>query len=242
MQDDTPIEPSGQPVPPVLPLIGTPAPAFAARTTMGERALADYRGRWLVLFAHPADFTPVCTSELIALARAHDRFLAMDCDLLALSIDSLYSHLAWLESMRDRFGVTVPFPLVEDPSMVIGRAYGMLAADAPSSATVRGTFVIDPVGIIRATTVYPLSVGRNIDELLRLVTALRHGDAAGLQTPADWQPGEPALAPTPLTMDEVAAARAARDGEVVDWYYRRIESAAARGDTELRVPATGPRK
>lgn len=236
------IGPSGQPAAPGLPLIGTPAPGFVARTTMGERALADYRGRWLVLFAHPADFTPVCTSELVALARAHDRFLAMDCDLLALSIDSLYSHLAWLESMRDRFGVTVPFPLVEDPSMIIARAYGMLAIDAPGSATVRGTFVIDPAGIIRSTSVYPLSVGRNIDELLRLVTALRHGDAAGLQTPADWRPGEPALAPAPLTMGEVATARAARDSELVDWYYRRIEPES--GDSGARVSgrASGPRK
>ncbi len=206
-----------------MPLIGAPAPAFTARTTLGERALADYRGRWLVLVSHPADFTPVCTSELIALAHAHERFRALGCDLLALSIDSLYSHLAWLESIRDRFGVTVPFPLIEDPSMVIAGAYGMLEADARSSATVRGSFVIDPEGFIRATASYPLSVGRSIEELLRLVTALQHGDAEGVQTPAEWRPGEPALAPAPLTTDEVETGRAAKDAGLVDWYYRRVD-------------------
>lgn len=206
-----------------MPLIGDAAPTFTARTTMGERALGDYRGRWLVLVSHPADFTPVCTSELIALARAHERFLALGCDLLALSIDSLYSHLAWLESIRDRFGVTVPFPLIEDPSMAIARAYGMLEADARTSATVRGCFVIDPQGLIRATASYPLSVGRSIDELLRLVAALQHGDAEGVQTPAEWRPGEPALAPAPLTTEEVESGRAAKDAGLVDWYYRRVD-------------------
>lgn len=206
-----------------MPVIGAAAPAFTARTTMGERALADYRGRWLVLVSHPADFTPVCTSELIALAHTHERFQALGCDLLALSIDSLYSHLAWLESIRDRFGVTVPFPLIEDPSMAIARAYGMLDADARNSATVRGSFVIDPEGLIRATTFYPLSVGRSIDELLRLVAALHHGDAGNVQTPAEWQPGEPALAPAPLTTEAVESSRAAKDAGLVDWYYRRVE-------------------
>lgn len=227
---------------PVPPLLDAPAPAFTARTTMGERSLADYRGRWLVFVSHPADFTPVCTSELIALARAYDRFQAMDCDVLALSIDGLYSHLAWLESMRDRFGVSVPFPLVEDPSMVIARAYGMLAADAPSSATVRGTFVIDPAGIIRAMTFYPLSVGRDVDELLRLVAALRTGDADGLQTPANWRPGEPALAPAPQTAAEVAVARSARQGELVDWYYRRIARDEGGSGAGFSGRAGGPRR
>jgi peroxiredoxin 2/4 len=219
MNDDLPTQPQAT----AMPLIGAMAPAFTARTTMGERALAGYRGRWLLLVSHPADFTPVCTSELIALARAYDRFQALGCDLLALSIDSLYSHLAWLESIRDRFGVTVPFPVIEDPSMVVARAYGMLEADARSSATVRGSFVIDPTGIIRASTFYPLSVGRSIEELLRLVAALQHGDAQDVQTPAEWQPGEPALAPAPLTTGEVEAGRADKDALLVDWYYRRVE-------------------
>lgn len=214
---------SDRAAPIATPMIGTPAPAFAARTTMGERALADYRGRWLVFFSHPADFTPVCTSEIIAFARAAERFAAIGCDLLGLSIDSLYSHLAWLENIRSHFGVRVPFPLIEDPSMAIARAYGMLDANAQSSATVRSTFVIDPDGIIRAMTSYPLSVGRSIEEHWRLVAALQHGDAEGVQTPAEWRSGEPTLAPAPVTAEELEGARLTDQLDRIDWYYRRIE-------------------
>ena len=203
-----------------IPRLGSPAPVFTARTTMGERSLQDYRGRWLVFFAHPADFTAVCTSEIVAIARARERFAALDCELLGLSVDSLYSHLAWVESLRDRFGVEIGFPIVEDPSMTIARAYGMLDDEAVSSATVRATFVIDPEGIIRAMNWYPVSTGRSIDEILRLVAALQASDATGLQTPADWQPGEPGVAPTPVTTAEIEAARGGEG--VVDWYYRRV--------------------
>ncbi|WP_025813177.1 peroxiredoxin, partial [Komagataeibacter kakiaceti] len=156
--------------------IGDVAPDFQARTTKGEVRLSDFRGRWLVLFSHPADFTPVCTSEFIALARAADRFAALDCALLGLSVDSLYAHLAWLDAIQDRFGVEIPFPLVEDPSMAVARAYGMLDPTAQNSATVRATYVIDPAGTIRALLWYPMTVGRSVDELLRLVAALRRSD------------------------------------------------------------------
>ena len=203
-----------------LPALGSPAPGFVARTTMGERSLEGYRGRWLVFFAHPADFTAVCTSEIVAFARARDRFAALGCELLGLSVDSLYSHLAWVLSLRARFGVAIDFPIVEDPSMAIARAYGMLGNEASTSATVRATFVIDPSGIIRAMTWYPVDTGRSIDELLRLVAALKEADAKAVQTPADWQPGEPGIAPTPVTMAEIEAARGAEGA--VDWYYRRV--------------------
>ena len=200
----------------VPPVIGDRAPDFRARTTMGVRSLDGYRGRWLVLFSHPADFTPVCTSEFVAFAKSFDRFQTLDCDLLALSVDSLSSHLAWAHSIALRFGVRVPFPMIEDPSMAIARAYGMLAPGAGSSATVRTTFVIDPEGVIRATVTYPMTVGRNVEEILRLVTALQVTDEAEVLTPEAWRPGDPVLFAPPLTTQEDVPA----GGEAVDWYFR----------------------
>lgn len=182
--------------------INDAAPEFEARTTRGERRLADYRGRWLLLFSHPADFTPVCTSEFVGFARAADRFADLGCALLGLSVDSLYSHLAWLRDIETRFGLQVPFPVIEDPSMEIARAYGMLDPAAASSATVRATFVIDPHGIIRAMSWYPMNIGRSVEELLRLVTALQVSDAQNASTPVSWQPGDPLLEPGALTIAE----------------------------------------
>lgn len=175
--------------------IGDEAPNFTARTTMGPITLSDYRGRWLLFFSHPADFTPVCTSEFMALARAAPRFEALGCDLLALSVDSLYAHLAWVRAIQDGFGITVPFPIIEDPSMVVGRGYSMVNPDAPDAGTLRHSFFIDPAGIIRASISYPASIGRSIDEMLRVLAALQHFDALGEVTPADWHPGDPALMP-----------------------------------------------
>lgn len=183
------------------PLLYDPAPDFRARTTMGERSLADYRGRWLVFFSHPGDFTPVCTSEFIAFAGAADRFRAMDCELLALSVDSLLSHIAWLRSIREDFGVEVTFPIIEDPSMAIARAYGMIHAKAANAATVRAVFVIDPDGIVRSILWYPMTTGRSVDELLRLVAALQASDEHGVNTPEGWRPGDEVILPPPLTFD-----------------------------------------
>ncbi len=200
----------------VPPLLHDPAPQFRARTTMGDRALADYRGRWLLLFSHPADFTPVCTSEFIAFSRAAERFEALDCALLALSVDSLFSHFAWARSIHAQFGVKVPFPIIEDPSMAIARAYGMIAAQAPNAAMVRAVFVIDPEGIIRAINWYPMTTGRNVAELLRLVAALQTADAHGVSTPEGWQPGDDVILPPDLTPE---AAFAEQD-QGSDWYFR----------------------
>ncbi|SFK99799.1 peroxiredoxin [Methylorubrum salsuginis] len=202
-----------RPQPAAPPIIGDAAPNFRARTTMGPRTLASYRGRWLLLFSHPADFTPVCTSEFVAFAQYHAQFQALNCDLLALSVDSLSSHLAWTQSIAQRFGVQVPFPIIEDPAMGIARAYGMLPAGALSSATVRTTFVIDPAGIVRALIAYPLTVGRSVAEILRLLQALQVSDAADVSTPEGWQPDEPVLANPPTTSEEVGACG-------TDWYYR----------------------
>ncbi|MHB1302351.1 MAG: peroxiredoxin [Acidiphilium sp.] len=198
------------------PLLNDKAPDFRARTTMGPRSLSDYRGRWLVFFSHPADFTPVCASEFVALAQAAPHFAALECDLLALSVDSLFSHLAWLRSLKAQFGVDVGFPLLEDPSMAIAHSYGMISPQSQDSSLVRAVFVIDPDGIIRAILWYPMTTGRNIQELLRLVAALRTTDANHVSTPADWQPGDDVLLPPP----EAAEALEEPVVDGMDWYYR----------------------
>jgi peroxiredoxin (alkyl hydroperoxide reductase subunit C) len=199
-------------------LIGSPAPRFTTRTTMGERSLDGYRGRWLVFFSHPADFTPVCASEFIAFSKAFDRFQAVGCDLLALSVDSLFSHIAWVRSIKERFGVAVPFPITEDPSMAIATAYGMIHPDAADSSTVRATFIIDPDGMIRAMVWYPMSTGRSVAEILRLVEALQTSDKEAASTPEGWQPGDAVIEPAPLTLDAVGEQEPW--GDAPDWYYR----------------------
>jgi peroxiredoxin (alkyl hydroperoxide reductase subunit C) len=202
--------------------LGDPAPNFAARTTLGQVSLSDYRGRWLLLFSHPADFTPVCTSEFVALSKATDRFAALDCALLAVSVDSLHAHLAWVRAIRDSFGVTVSFPIVEDPSMVIGRAYGMIAEGASDAATMRSTYVIDRHGLIRAISCYPATVGRSVDELLRLVAALQKVDADDVVTPEGWRPGDPVLLPPDVHQDALLGNDAAGP-----WFHRLAPGSAA---------------
>lgn len=205
------------------PLLHDSAPDFSARTTMGDRSLSSYRGKWLLLFSHPADFTPVCASEFIAFARAADRFRAMGCELLALSVDSLFSHLGWIRSIQQQFGVEITFPIIEDPSMVIARAYGMIAPQAPDSALVRAAFFIDGHGTIRAITWYPMTTGRNVEELLRLLAALQMSDAYGVSTPEGWQPGRDVLLPAPSSADEILG-----EHEVgTDWYFRLTSSPEA---------------
>ncbi|TLU71086.1 peroxiredoxin [Lichenicoccus roseus] len=198
------------------PLLHDPAPDFHARTTMGDRSLSSYRGQWLLLFSHPADFTPVCTSEFVAFARAAERFTALNCALLALSVDSLFSHLAWIRSIHAQFDVVVPFPIIEDPSMAIAQAYGMISPRARDSAMVRAIFVIDPDGIIRAISWYPMTTGRSVAELLRLVAALKMTDTHGVSTPEAWQPGGDVILPPPTTASEALGA----SGTGSDWYYR----------------------
>ncbi|MFT3977134.1 MAG: peroxiredoxin [Sphingomonas bacterium] len=195
--------------------IGDAAPNFRARTTMGEISLSDYRGRWVLLFSHPADFTPVCTSEFVALTQAADRFRALGCDLIAISVDSLYAHLGWIRAIHAHFGVTVGFPIVEDPSMVIGRAYGMLAEDAADAATLRTTFFIDPEGIVRARLCYPATIGRSVEEMLRVVVALQRVDRDNVVTPEGWRPGDDVLLPP--CQDQAGAIAAADDA---CWFHR----------------------
>jgi peroxiredoxin (alkyl hydroperoxide reductase subunit C) len=215
MNDDTGSAAARSAAPP--PLLHDQAPDFVTRTTMGERRLSGYRGRWLLFFSHPADFTPVCTSEFIAFARACPKFKAAGCELLALSVDSLFSHLAWARSIHQQFGVEIPFPIAEDPGLHIAHAYGMVHPSATSSATVRAVFVIDPLGVIRAITWYPMTSGRNVGELLRLVLALQASDEHAALTPENWQPGDPMLDAVARTYAEATSA-AGREG-AADWYY-----------------------
>jgi peroxiredoxin (alkyl hydroperoxide reductase subunit C) len=198
------------------PRLNDPAPQFRARSTRGTISLADYRGRWLVFFSHPADFTPVCTSELIGFAKAEAQFQALGCDLLSLSVDSLYAHLAWVRAIHERFGVTIGFPIVEDVSMSVARAYGMMHPRATDNSTVRSTFVIDPEGLIRAALHYPMNTGRMVGEVLRLVEALKLSDEDGVVTPEGWLPGGQVFDPAPQTMEDAALSFA--DNQ--DWYYR----------------------
>ncbi len=197
--------------------IGDVAPNFEARSTMGDVSLDQFRGRWLVFFSHPADFTPVCTSEFIALAKAAPQFDALGCSLLGLSVDSLYAHIAWVRLIKASFGVTVPFPIVEDPSMAIGKAYGMVDDTAADSSTVRASYFIDPEGVIRATAWYPLSIGRSVDEMLRMVAALKRTEQGDVMTPEGWHPGGDILLPPE---DGAAAAAAADEETPADWFYR----------------------
>ncbi|WP_379921907.1 peroxiredoxin [Erythrobacter sp. R86502] len=198
---------TGNPGPPCAGLrIGDLAPDFEARSTVGAVRLSAQRGRWLVLFSHPADFTPVCTTEFVALAQNAAAFDARDCGLMALSVDSLFSHFAWLRMIRDTFDVEVRFPIVEDPTLVIGRAYGMVSAEDNDSATVRTTFFIDPKGIIRAMTCYPVNLGRSIPEMLRIIDGLQAVDAQNALAPANWQAGDAMLQPPSHNLDDVFAA------------------------------------
>jgi len=201
-----------------MPRINEPAPAFSAPTTHGVKKLEDYRGKWLVLFSHPADFTPVCTTEFMAFARRYEDFQAVNTELLGLSIDSHYSHVAWVRNIKEKFGVDIPFPIIADLSMEVAKSYGMIHPGAADTSAVRATFVIDPDGVLRAMVYYPMTNGRSIDEFIRLVTALQTSDANGVATPEGWQPGDKVIVPPPADMAAVEK-RMAEGYECTDWYF-----------------------
>lgn len=203
-----------------LPRLNEPAPAFKAKTTHGERSLEDYRGRWLILFSHPADFTPVCSTEFMAFAKLHDQFQARNCELLGLSIDSNYAHIAWVRNIKEKFGVDIQFPIIEDLSMAVARAYGMIHPGAADTSAVRATFIIDPEGVLRAMVYYPMSNGRSIPEFLRLLEAMQTSDRNACATPEGWQPGEAVIVPPPQTA-EAAEKRASEGYEYTDWYFSK---------------------
>lgn len=179
--------------------IGQYAPEFEAETTMGNIKLSDYKGKWLVFFSHPGDFTPVCTTEMIAFSKANTYFQKLNTCLLGLSVDSNPSHLAWIYDIYCMTGITVPFPIIADRNGEIARKYGMISTDISNTETVRNVFIIDDTGKIRTILVYPMNVGRWIPEILRVVQALQVADYNKASTPANWMPCNPVIVPVPRT-------------------------------------------
>lgn len=213
---------------PALPQLGKPVPAFTAITTQGEVNFpADYAGHWVVFFSHPADFTPVCTSEFMTFAHLERDFAAINTKLLGLSIDSLYGHIAWLRTIKEKMefrgwkDVEVQFPLIEDISMDIARQYGMIQPGEATTQAVRAVFIVDPEGILRTMLYYPLSAGRNMQEILRAIKALQVADEFNVATPADWVPGERVIV---STAGSCGQAKERMEGdmegvECVDWFF-----------------------
>lgn len=200
------------------PRIDELAPEFEARSTQGMLKLSDFRGKWLVFFSHPADFTPVCTSEFIAFQEAAARFRKMNCALLGLSVDSLYAHLAWIKDVEERFGTKISFPIVEDISMTVARAYGMIHDGSATTAAVRSVYFIDPEGYIRALIHYPMNVGRSVEEILRVLSALQLTDSEAVATPEGWTPGGETVLPPPIDQSEADRRTQMDDGA---WYFTR---------------------
>ncbi|HTP89590.1 MAG TPA: peroxiredoxin [Bryobacteraceae bacterium] len=210
-----------------LPLIGESAPSFEAETTQGRIQFPqDYSGKWVILFSHPADFTPVCTTEFMTFASMQEEFRALNCELVGLSIDSTFSHIAWLRTIREKVefrnmrDVEVAFPVISDLTMEISRMYGMLQPAASTTQAVRAVFLIDPNGQVRAILYYPLSNGRNFQEIKRLLIALQTTDQHGVATPADWQPGEEVIVPPPGSCGAAKERVASTDPSIrcVDWF------------------------
>ncbi len=211
-----------------MPRIGDKAPAFKAVTTQGEIDFPkQFEGSWVILFSHPADFTPVCTSEFMTFATLEEKFAELNCKLVGLSVDGLYSHIAWLRTIKEKIAykgmknVEVTFPLIEDITMEVARKYGMIQPGESSTKAVRAVFAIDPKGVIRAIIYYPLSLGRNFDELLRILVALQTADAFQVATPADWRPGDEVIVPPPGSCG-VAKERVEGKQEGItchDWFF-----------------------
>jgi peroxiredoxin (alkyl hydroperoxide reductase subunit C) len=200
-----------------LPRLGQPAPAFEAVTTHGTLKLEDFKGSWLILFSHPADFTPVCTTEFIAFAEIYPELQKRGVELLGLSVDSVSSHIAWVRNVEEKTGVNIPFPIIADLNKELSLTYGMIHPGQSKTETVRCVFIIDDKQVIRAILYYPLTTGRNMDEILRIIDALQTSDANAVATPANWRPGEMVVVPAPNTQ-EGAEERLKQGYECVDWY------------------------
>jgi peroxiredoxin (alkyl hydroperoxide reductase subunit C) len=210
-----------------LPRIGEKAPSFEAVTTQGNiKFPGDYAGSWVILFSHPADFTPVCTSEFMTFASMEEQFASVNCKLVGLSVDGLYSHIAWLRTIKEKIeykgmkDVEVKFPLIEDITMEVAKKYGMIQPGESNTKAVRAVFIIDPKGVVRTIIYYPLSLGRNFDELYRAVVALQTADEFSVATPADWRPGDDVIVPTAGSCG-VAKQRMERKEEMTcyDWFF-----------------------
>ena len=211
-----------------LPLIGDKAPAFQALTTNGTVNFPeDYKGKWVLFFSHPSDFTPVCTTEFMTMASMKEEFSQMNVELLGLSVDSLYSHIAWIRKIEElewngMKNVKIDFPVIADLNTKVSTLYGMLQPNVSSTQAVRAVFIIDPEGIIRSIVYYPLTTGRNFDEIKRMIQALQKSDETHNSTPANWRPGDDLIISTPITVADAAAVMAsANENEyALDWFLR----------------------
>ncbi|MBN2022226.1 MAG: peroxiredoxin [Pirellulales bacterium] len=210
-----------------LPLIGEKAPEFEAETTQGPVSFPkDYKGKWVIFFSHPADFTPVCTTEFMTFASMADEFKRLNCELLGLSIDSTYSHIAWLRTIKEKIAyrgmkdVEVHFPVISDLTMEVSKKYGMLQAAASTTQAVRAVFIIDPKAIVRAILYYPLANGRNMQEVKRLLVAMQHSDEHGIATPANWELGDDVIIPPPGSCGSAKdrVDKAGGEYECLDWF------------------------
>jgi peroxiredoxin (alkyl hydroperoxide reductase subunit C) len=210
-----------------MPRIGDPAPEFTAETTQGTINFpGDYKGEWVILFSHPADFTPVCTSEFMTFSHMEKQFNEANCKLVGLSVDGLYSHIAWLRTIKEKIeykgmkDIEVTFPLIEDIKMDVARKYGMIQPNEDNTKAVRAVFFIDPKGIIRTIIYYPLSLGRNFDEIYRVLIALQTADEFSIATPADWRPGDDVIVP-PAGSCGTAKDRmeGKEDMKCYDWFF-----------------------
>lgn len=210
-----------------LPLIGEKAPSFTAETTQGQIKFPDdYKGKWVVFFSHPADFTPVCTTEFMTFASMEKEFKDLNCELLGLSIDSTYSHIAWLRTIKEKIeykgmkDVEVNFPVISDLTMEVSKKFGMLQPQASTTQAVRAVFMIDPKAIVRAILYYPLSNGRNMGEVKRLLIAMQHSDEHNIATPANWELGEDVIVPPPGSCGTAKERvdQAGEDYECLDWF------------------------
>ena len=208
MEDDTCI---------TFPILGEPAPDFEAETTLGPIKLSSLKGKWVVLFSHPADFTPVCTTEFMAFAQIYDELQALNVQLIGLSIDSISAHLAWVHAIKEKMGVTIPFPIIADLNMKVAKKFGMIHPGQSTTAAVRCVFFIDDKGIMRAMIYYPLQNGRFMPEIIRLVKALQTTDKFKVSTPANWQPGDKVVVAPPKTTAEMDK-RPSEGYECKDWY------------------------
>ena len=209
-----------------LPLLGDRVPSFEAQTTRGRiRFPEDYKGKWVVLFSHPADFTPVCTTEFVAFQKRYDKFKELNCELIGLSIDQVFSHIKWVEWIREKLGIEIEFPIIADDQGKIARLMGMIHPGKGTN-TVRAVFIVDPKGILRAVLYYPQEVGRNMDEILRLVKALQISDESGVAMPANWPNNEligdkviiPPASDEEAARDRLEKARAG-EFECFDWWF-----------------------
>lgn len=203
-----------------------PAPDFDAATTKGMIRLSEWaKDKWVILFSHPADFTPVCTTEFIEFAKRYDDLEHKNVALLGCSVDSIYSHIAWSRNIQDKFGVKIRFPVIADLDQRVSRLYGMIHEPSGNTTTVRCVFFIDPKRMLRAMIYYPMNVGRNFDEITRVIDALQMADAEKVACPANWKPGEDVIVPAPMTMEGAEERMASTVYQVSDWYFSKKKAA-----------------